>query len=750
MEYLAHSAFEGAPPQSYTAHVKNVSVGAVANARAAAYRADGQPLCNSTDAAALVQCASDAGYYHDLGKLTPENQEALNGTGERKRLPTNHADAGAAALLKMPGHCGDLAALMVYSHHRGLPSIQEESLYANTRYRDKNPETRKRTDAELETLLQLHKTLVRHSPPSGINAAIQADEGVFCRMELSCLADADHTDTAIHYNQYPSDIAAPKLRAAERLEQLNAYIGRFKPQEERNILRGEMYRECRDAVIHDTITACDSPVGSGKTTAVMAHLLRQAINRRARRIFVVLPFTNIICQSVQAYREALVLPGEDPQEVVAELHHRADFQNALFRAYSAQWRAPIVVTTAVAFFETLASNRPAALRKLHELPGSLIFLDEAHAALPVRLLPLAWRWMQILADHWGCYWLLASGSLVEFWKLAEVSETERKVPQLVPGNLRARLAAYEQHRIRFSRFQKPLSCAELYSAIKSAPGPRIVIVNTVQTAAVVADGLRSSYGHKYKLDPMQGKVMHLSTALSPADRETTIRQIKARLERCKGKTPDDPDTDWTLVATSCVEAGVDFSFHTGFRELASLLSLLQAAGRVGRNGEYADAEIWTFKLREQKWITQNPALQDARSVLEDYFDRGREISPRLCTGAIRRELDRGTELSKALLLAEKNKDFPTVCEKFRVISENTVLAVADEGLKQKLRCGQADWKELQKMGIPIRAARVKEYGLQELLAGVGVYDWNMRYDSFLGMMAGVLDCLKTKDGSPED
>lgn len=495
-EYLAHSARNGAPSQSYTQHVEHVTDWAVANAKAAAYGADGQPLCNSRDAAILVQCASDAGVYHDLGKLARENQQELQNPKEGKTLPINHVDAGAGALLKLPDHCGDFAALMVYSHHRGLPDIQAESLYPGTRYRSKDPAVREKVDASLKELLELHGTLFKHLPPIGTREPIQGDESVFCRMELSCLADADHTDTAMHYNNYPKDLTAPALRAKERLERLNDYTDHFNSEGERNRLRGEMYRECRDTVIRESIAACDSPVGSGKTTAVMAHLLTQAIERGARRIFVILPFTNIISQSVKTYREALVLPGEDPEEVVAELHHRADFQDPLFRAYSAQWRAPIVVTTAVAFFETLASNKPAALRRLHELPGSVIFLDEAHAALPVKLLPLAWRWMQILADQWGCYWLLASGSLVEFWKLEEISETKRFVPQLVPQDLRQRLSVYEQHRIRFSRYSTPLSLEDLYSAIKAAPGPRIVIVNTVQTAALLAEGLLSSYGEE--------------------------------------------------------------------------------------------------------------------------------------------------------------------------------------------------------------------------------------------------------------
>ena len=44
----------------------------------------------------------------------------------------------------------------------------------------------------------------------------------------------------------------------------------------------------------------------------------------------------------------------------------------------------MVVTTAVQFFETLAAKETTALRKLHQLPGSAIFVDETHAAMPAQ------------------------------------------------------------------------------------------------------------------------------------------------------------------------------------------------------------------------------------------------------------------------------------------------------------------------------------------------------------------------------
>ena len=131
---------------------------------------------------------------------------------------------------------------------------------------------------------------------------------------------------------------------------------------------------------------------------------------------------------------------------------------------------------------------------------------------------------------------------------------------------------------------------------------RYQAVELVQSAAVFASDLCDAYGRE--------AVEHLSTALTAADRAAASERIKKRLQ-------DQTDTDWTLVATSCVEAGVDFSFRTGFREVSSLLSLLQAAGRVNRHGTESEAEMWSFRLKDDSMLRPNKALhiEDRKSVV---------------------------------------------------------------------------------------------------------------------------------------
>lgn len=409
-------------------------------------------------------------------------------------------------------------------------------------------------------------------------------------------------------------------------------------------------------------------MGSGKTTAIMAHLLSQAKKRNLRRIFVILPYTNIIRQSVTKYRETLVLPGENAEEVVAELHHRADFENEDVRHLTALWKAPIIVTTAVAFFETLASNNPATLRRLHELPGSAIFVDEAHAALPVKLLPVAWRWMNIYANEWGCYWVLASGSLSRFWKIPEITTKKFTVfvPEVINNELRRRLSSYEYKRVNYKFELQPKTTPELAEWIMKFKGPRIIILNTIQSAAVLADYLKSNYGEKY--------VEHLSTALTAKDRERTIDIVKERLN-------DKFDNDWTFVATSCVEAGIDLSFKVGFRELGSLSSLLQAAGRVNRNGADDAAEMWTFCICEDGKLKLNPGLKNAAKVLGSYIEKGIDIVPELTTKSISDEIALYGMSGKyeKIIKNEDYQNFPLVENEFKVIESNTCLACSTSG-----------------------------------------------------------------------
>jgi CRISPR-associated endonuclease/helicase Cas3 len=726
------------PAQAYREHIEHVRRLAIANARRAT-------SCYTGDRTAFIDVVEAAAIYHDLGKLDEVNQEVLR-RESNDPLCVAHEDAGVAELLKL--HRRE-SAVLVAAHHVGLFSqraeLEKEMSKQGGAFR--NPKVADHIDEQLENYVVLHSA-AGCPTPGWIESGQLHKCGFTRRIALSCLVDADHSDTARHYgNEIRYD--PPEPRWQERLVALDQYVaglpgGDTERERQRNCLRRQMYDACRAAEIGSPIRSCDASVGSGKTTAVMAYLLQVARQRGLRHVFVVLPYTNIIKQSVEVYREALVLPGERPEDVIAEHHHQADFENVSLRQLATLWRAPVIVTTAVQFFETLASHHPAQLRKFHELPGSAVFVDETHAAMPSHLWPQVWRWLETWVQDWGGHIVLASGSLPRFWELPEFVDPPKQradVPDLVPDSLRNNLEQSEKRRVTPRRRREPLDCNGLIKWVSEADGPRLLILNTVQSAAVVADRMHNA-GHD---------VLHLSTALAPIHRHQMVERIKGRLSR--------REKNWTLVATSCVEAGMDFSFRIGFRESCSTSSLIQIGGRVSRNAEHAEAVVWDFRVLDAM-LSQHPGFTVPRRVLDKLFSDAfieAQSPSELAKEAMRREVTAGNE-SKAREIC-KNEDemeYPDVARLCRVIDSDTRLIVIDPGLVEALRQKEpVGYRQLLLHSVQMWTSKIVNLPVTPVFSsrvrGINadsLYVWTAAYDpDFLGYMAGVIPLLEgLKDG----
>ncbi len=725
MEPLAHSPKHGKPAQTYAEHISNVVSRARANAESAAsyYAGDRDQFVDEVVAAAT---------YHDLGKLDEENQRVL-GVESRQALPIRHEDAGVAELRRLKRR---ESVILVQAHHQGLFSNESERAKHNRLFRF--PEVADYVDSNLADYIVAHSQAGCQSL-SPLDSGPLHKSGFRRRIALSCLVDADYGDTARYYGD-EQEVDPVHSRWDERLKALDAYVKSLPRQSpERDTLRDKVYNACRSADTLPSMRSCDAPVGSGKTTAVMAHLLRVASDRKLRHIFVVLPYVNIIKQSVEIYRKALVLDGEDPEAVVAEHHHQVDFSDLDMRHLATLWRAPIIVTTAVQFFETLGNHHPSRLRKLHELPGSAAFIDETHATMPAYLWPQVWKWLETWCNEWGGHIVFASGSLPRFWRLPEYVDppkTESDIPDIIPTPIREELIAAEEVRIRVESEPKAFTAENLIQAVVSAHGPRLLIVNTVQSAAVIADKMKKS-GHV---------VFHLSTALAPMHRDIIVDRVKERLRYRAA--------DWTLVATSCVEAGMNFSFRTGFRESASTSSLIQVGGRVNRGNEYHDAKTLDFRLVSDGSITGNPSLAVSQRVLTDLLKENKfstDTPSDLALEAMRREitqglLDRANKLSRA----ESEMEYPTVSELCRVITDQSTLVLINPDLAKAIQRGEkVPQIRVIKESVRIWTSKIerKQLPLSLVLGDEGdpnaLYLWEAEYDpDFLGYMAGVLPILK--------
>src|SRR5699024_2984085 len=124
------------------------------------------------------------------------------------------------------------------------------------------------------------------------------------------------------------------------------------------------------------------------------------------RIIYSLPFTSIIEQNAKVYSDIF---GE---ENVLEHHCNFNFSNEIgeneytdkqlkYRLATENWDMPLIVTTNVQLFESIYSNKPSSVRKLHNIYNSVIILDEAQV-IPNEYLKPCIKALEELVKNYCC------------------------------------------------------------------------------------------------------------------------------------------------------------------------------------------------------------------------------------------------------------------------------------------------------------------------------------------------------------
>lgn len=781
MDYLAHTPPKDKPelaPHLYADHVKEVLDYGLSLFD---YLLSSTRFSN-TDKEQLRQTLKTALMLHDMGKLDESNQRVFRGEVHGK-LPVDHLEAGTAIAAEISN---ELLGWLIRGHHTpGLPSKKTEKYFIRQLRKkfnlsltplclrgarhnreklsadwDKHHAAIAVTDKSIEQYKQRQMQCSGSWPQLSLKLP---ESNMITRMMLSCLVDADHGSAA----SYSQDIPMPGFTPAEtcwekRLKALDEYISGVvasssAPNTERNRLRGRFYSYSNDVELFSShLAACSAPVGLGKTTSVMSYLLRCAIKDGLNRIFVIAPFSNIIDQTVKVLRKAIVISGENPETVVVAHHHKADFSSKEMWQYTASWQAPVVVTTAVQFFETLASSKPSRLRKLHNVVGSALFIDESHACLPPELLRLSWHWIQQLADTWGCRIMFSSGSMVRFWQDGYlVNQPVSKIPDIYPDFLQKETNHAETKRIIFKKIERPLQKDELIEQVTSAATRNeyikhdkpscLVIINTVQSAALIAATLADRLNDKEN-ELSSKAVLHLSTALAPKDRGRMLAEVIRR----QSEDNEWNHKPWYLVATSCVEAGVDLDFAVGFRESCSVTSLLQVSGRINRHGKRPRGILYDFSIVAEDGLNRHPGLEESSDILKELWPeiiKDDADYNSLCSLAIRKELSRFSkkeDKSKQLLSDEEKHGFQEVSRDYRIIDSDTATVIIDRNLIEKLKMGiPVNWQTIQKYSVQLWMNKISKLHLHEIRGCKqdGIYSWVDSYDydpNFLGIMSGLL------------
>ena len=153
------------------------------------------------------------------------------------------------------------------------------------------------------------------------------------------LVDADRLATAEFYAEVerrPADHSQLQYDSLATLrDRIDGYVDRLaaeaaaKRPSTVNAMRAEVLAACRQAAQQlPGLFSLTVPTGGGKTLSAMSFALRHAVLYGLDRVIVIIPFTSIIEQNAQCYREALGTEGQPDERNVLEHHSGIDEQNA--------------------------------------------------------------------------------------------------------------------------------------------------------------------------------------------------------------------------------------------------------------------------------------------------------------------------------------------------------------------------------------------------------------------------------------
>jgi len=509
-----------------------------------------------------------AGLCHDVGKFHPKFQQYLQKAAVGQAAPKHpHAIYGA----KLIESANNLLAFPIAGHHSGMPDASDlKARLQNCQDLSSILQVAQAQLPELTSLLNSKLQLPTRFPEQDRLAW-----EMLTRMLFSCLVDADFLDTEQHFDPERASRRGqnPTLHDLwQRFEaNQNALLERAEPSPV-NCARRAIYDSClRAAKKPPGLYRLTAPTGGGKTRAALGFALKHALTHGLERIIVALPYTSIIDQTAQVYREIL---GD---EAVLEHHSNLlldDTDDETFMRHkllSENWDAPLIVTTFVQLFESLFSNRPSACRKVHRLARSVIVLDEAQT-LPTHLLRPTTHALQQLVDYFGTTVVVCTATQPALEPLGFCNPPAEivKTPHLWFDALK---------RVAYVREAKPLDYATLAERI-AQNRQVMVVLNTRRDAVQTVHALREAY-------PCLEGVFHLSTLLCPAHRRQVLQAVRQRLQN---------NAPCRLVATQVVEAGVDLDFPTVMRVMGPLDRIVQAAGRCNREGRLQSGQVILFEL----------------------------------------------------------------------------------------------------------------------------------------------------------
>ncbi len=756
-----------------------------------------------------------AAWLHDVGKCSDEFQQYLldcDAGIPRKPGSAEHKCAGTKLALEgiaFPEAMKKSIAACVLGHHGGLSVASRETLEdAVFRVEEETPGG----VAMLETAItraQKECPELGAVPPSVADvsalSALPQDPRLFwemlTRFVFSCLVDADCLDTEHHFSEEKTQqrtVASPegRLEGWRKDFQTKQQELMRKPSGSQSVnqVRRQVYEACLEAAKRPpglfTLTV---PTGGGKTRSVLAFALEHAAvhqhseTARRTRIIYAAPYTTIIDQTADVFREILgaeavlehhlaVEARESGSKSETEEDQTEDAKERKRQLLVQNWEVPLIVTTTVQLLESLFSDRTTRCRKLHNIAGSIIILDEVQTLPAGLLLPLL-NGLRALLDQFGVTLVLCTATQPAITGDTPFRETLGEPTQIIsdPDDHFEKLK-----RVTYSVEEERWDWTQTADKIqgKQSEGKQtscLAVLNTKKDALALLDALSSD-------PPSETHLRHLSTLMCGAHRRYVLAEIKKFLEDAEQGGPA-----VILVSTQVIEAGTNIDFPHAFRAIGPLDRIIQTAGRCNREGkrqkEESQVVVFTPLEGSAPLGEYRTGIETALNVIRDGGAGFDFDTPTVATeyfASLYKSLgESGLDKEKVQALRLKH-DFPEVARKMRLIKDDTVpvlvpyhqglfpeAAITEENFREMVedirrivaaqKAGHSKgktlprdlWQKIQPLTVAVFTTEIGKRPASELVPDQ-LYLWGGTYDALTGIGRSVdLDIGDLIIGSPK-
>ena len=580
-------------------------------------------------------------FGHDIGKITKEFQDRMNGVSIGSDVYSNHSYLSAFFIIKVMMDENNQAKIIdrfnvppedyklyviivanIISHHHGnLQNI--DNVFNNQDELNRMINYLTHNNANMCNSINLYLSSIKESMGvdlfidnkgdieyyircANINTNIQKwsqnslNFYLLTTVLFSNLIHADRRDASDNEYCYRNEKTIESNYALGN--NLGMLLDNFNQNTElnkvRTIIREKSISNIKNHLhSNNRIFTLTSPTGSGKTLMMLS--LANEINRKFNNkygIIYTLPFLSIIDQTKSIVNKSLLIrtlnytSTSDSSilkhfDIIEKKGLNDDISKYLMSELS--FDHPFVITTFNQLFESILTNNNKRSIKVSNFNKRIFLIDEFQSLEP-SLYYFMMRLLKGFCDMNDCYAIISTATMPKF----DIDLNKHTNIKKLFGDFFKPVELLDKSVFNYRVFNRYDVCSvgecdehSLVDMLSQETKSTLVIMNTIKSSKILFDLMHDSSNYS--------EVILLNSHISPSDRISKILKIKELLES---------NTKILVISTQLIEAGVDISFPVVYRDLAPIPNLVQSFGRCNRNGEYGVGygKIFLFKRADSE------------------------------------------------------------------------------------------------------------------------------------------------------